>query len=245
MLNAVLAVGLVCVLVRFSGAASPTVSLAGTPRPRTARRWRRAILPCGVALVAVLLLWRPVLRGCGAALIAEDDLAAVDYIIVSNSTAVSDAFETAALYRDGYAPRVLVPGSALEPHLDDLRVLGIPQLSSAELVRAVLERSGVPAAAIEVVPDTVDGTETEAAVIAAFVARRQARRLLVVTARSHSARTRWLLRRLLPAETVLFVRSPTDDPFQADRWWRSRDNAREAMTEYVRWVNTLLGDLWR
>jgi uncharacterized SAM-binding protein YcdF (DUF218 family) len=238
MLNAVLAVGLVCVLVRFSGA------LAGAAPPRTARRWRRAILPCGVALVAALLLWRPALRGCGAALIAEDDLAAVDYIIVSSSTAVSDAFEAAALYRDGYAPRVLVPGSALEPNLDRLHSLGIPQLSSAELVRAVLERSGVPAAAIEVVPDTVDGTATEAAVIAAFVARRQPRRILVVTARSHSARTRWLLRRLLPAETILFVRSPTDDPFQPDRWWRSRDSAREAITEYMRWANTLLGDLW-
>jgi uncharacterized SAM-binding protein YcdF (DUF218 family) len=212
-----------------------------------ARRRRRAKWLLAAALVlaaAAPLLWRPALRGLGAALIAEDDLAPADVVVVSSSSVAVDAFEAAALYRGGYAPRVLVPGTAVDPYLQDVRSLGIPYLSSSELARAVLERSGVPAAAIEIGSEAIDGTETEAAAIAAYVARQQPRRLLVVTARSHTARTRWLLRRRLPAETVVMVRGAGEDSYAADTWWQSRFAARETLMESVRWINTLLGDLW-
>jgi uncharacterized SAM-binding protein YcdF (DUF218 family) len=218
------------------------------PTRRGAGRWRRlSTLLFGALLVigiAAPLLWRPALRGIGAALISEDALAPADVIIVSSSSPAAGAFEAAVLYRGGYAPRVLVPGTAVDPHLQDLRSLGVPYMSSAELARAVLERSGVPAAAIDTGSAAIDGTETEAAAIAAYVARERPRRLVVVTARSHTARTRWLLRRQLPAESVLLVRSPGDDPFTADTWWQARSEAREAMMECARWINTLLGDLW-
>lgn len=209
------------------------------------RRLVKWLLAIVLALgVAALLLWRPALRSLGGALIAEDDLAAADVLVVSSSSTVADAFEAAALYRRGYAPRVLVPGVSIDPHLQDLRSLGIPYLSSAELARAVLERSGVPGDAIEIGSDPIDGTETESVAIAAYVARQQPRRLLVVTARSHTARTHWLLRRLLPRDTVLIVRGAGDDPYAADTWWQSRSEARETLMECARWINTLLGDLW-
>jgi uncharacterized SAM-binding protein YcdF (DUF218 family) len=226
-------------------AAQPTA--ADTRPAAAARRRRRArqLLAAVLALaIAAPLLWRPALRGLGAALIAEDDLAPADVLVVSSSSTAVDAFEAAALYRGGYAARVLVPGTAVDPHLQDLRSLGIPYLSSSELARAVLERSGVPAAAIEIGSATIDGTETESAALAPDVARQRPRRLLVITARSHTARTRWLLRRLLSAETVVMVRSAGDDAYAADTWWQSRSEARETLMECVRWINTLLGDLW-
>jgi uncharacterized SAM-binding protein YcdF (DUF218 family) len=220
------------------------MSAPSTGKPSRRRGLGTLLIGATLAL-ALALLWRPALRGGGAALIAEDSLAPADVIVVSGSTLLPDAFEAARLYRDGYAPRVLVPGAMPEPYLDDVRALGIARRSAVDLARTVLERSGVPAAAIEIVSDPVDGTEAEAAVIAAFVARQRPQRLLIVTARTHGARTRWLLRHLLPAQTALIVRSPADDPFQPDAWWHSRESARETMAEYLRWANTLLGDLWR
>ena len=231
----------------YCGLAMDDLASENAARPRTARWRRRAkwLLAAVLAFaLAALLLWRPTLRGLGEALIAEDDLAAADVVVVSSSSTAADAFEAAALYRRGYAARVFVPGVSVDPHLQDLRSLGIPYLSSAELARAVLERSGVPADAIEIGSDPIDGTETESVAIAAYVARQQPHRLLVVTARSHTARTRWLLRCRLPADTVLIVRGADDDGYAADTWWQSRSSARETLMEYARWINTLLGDIW-
>ncbi|HSP96097.1 MAG TPA: ElyC/SanA/YdcF family protein [Candidatus Dormibacteraeota bacterium] len=220
---------------------------ASPPRLLLVRWRRRAVVGLAAALAAggvLLLLWRPALQAVGAVLVVDGELAPADLVVVSNSSAVADAFEAAALYRGGYAPRVLVPGSMAEPQLANLHALGIPQMGTMQLVRAVLEGSGVPAAAIESLPDTIEGTETEAALVAAFVQRQQARRILVVTARSHTARTRWLLRHRLPAEVEVIVRSPRDDCFDPHAWWRSRESTREVAFEYMRWANALLGDLW-
>lgn len=203
------------------------------------------LAPALVAAALVSLEWRPVLQALGAALVAEGGLAPVDVIVVSNSSPVGDALEGAALYRDGVAAHVFLPGMMAQPRLAALRALGIPQLEAAELVRTVLERSGVPSAAIESLPDPVDGTETEVALIATYVRRQPIRRLLVITARTHSARTGWRLRHSLPAGVEVIVRSPRDDGFDPDAWWRSRDSTREVVFEYMRWVNSLLGDLWR
>jgi uncharacterized SAM-binding protein YcdF (DUF218 family) len=216
-------------------------------RAVSVRRRRRVAVGLAAALAAATLaslLWRPVLQALGAALVAEDGLAHADLLVISNSAAVPDAMEAAALYRAGIAARVLLPGTLPEPRLATLRALGIPQLGAAELVRAVLERGGVPPAAIETLPDTVDGTGTETAVIAAFAQHHGIERLLVITARTHSARTGWRLRRLLPAAGAVAVRSPRDDRFDPDTWWRSRDNTREVVFEYMRWINSLVGDLW-
>lgn len=184
------------------------------------------------------------LRGLGAALIAEDPLAPADVLVVSNASAAA-AFEAAALYRGGYAPRIFVPGTTIDPILPSIRALDIPYLSSSELARTVLERNGVPADVIAVDPCATDGTETEARTIAAYVARERPHRLIVVTARSHTARTGWLLRRLLPPDTVVIVRGAGADPYAAATWWQSRATARETFMECARWTNTLLGDLWR
>ena len=232
--------------MRRGGDPQVNEAVAVTVRPRTGWQTVGKIVRVVTlaAVVGLLLFWRPALRLLGAALVAEDGLATADVIVVSTSSAVCDALEAARLFRDGYAPRILVPGTTPEPYLDDVHALGIPQLSGAELTRAVLQRSGVPEAAIEVGPDEIDGTSTEARAIAAFARQRRPGRLIVVTARSHGARTRWLLRDLLPPGTGLIVRGARCDPFAADSWWRSRDESRDVLMEYGRWANTLLGDLW-
>jgi hypothetical protein len=95
-------------------------------------------------------------------------------------------------------------------------------------------------------PGQAEGTEDEIAATEAFVrARKDVRSVLFLGPRTHTARVRWLLRRRLPAEVRVAVRSAPYDTFSPDDWWHSRDDSREVMAEYLRWVNTaLLGDAW-
>jgi len=209
----------------------------------TPRRIRRA-LAVVVAGALLCMLRAPGLRILGSALVAEGPLASADVVVVSNASPVSDAFEAATLYRTGYAQEIVIPRFVPERRVDDLHRLGIPYLPQTELMEAVLERSGVPRAAIRTLPEPVDGTEREVAAVAAFVTQRRPGSLLFVTARSHTARSAWLLRRALPGGIAVIVRSPRDDVFDPGSWWQSRGQARELMVEYLRWGNTLLGDLW-
>jgi len=210
----------------------------------TPRRLRAALVVVGA--VALLCLGRSTVLGVlGSALVAEGPLTPADVAVVSNANPVSDAFEAALLYRTGYVQEIVVPRFVPERHVEDLHRLGIPYLPQTELVEAVLEHSGVPSAAIRMLPGRVDGTEKEVAAVASFVAERRPRSVLFVTARSHTARSTWLLRRALPRGTEVTVRSPRDDVFDPGSWWHSRREAREVMMEYLRWGNSLLGDLWR
>ena len=203
----------------------------------------------GAILMGVLLLaWHErarMLTAVGGALTVEDPIVPVDVIVASLATARADTLEVAKLYRDGIGRRVVVARWQDEPLDDEMRRLGVPWLPPTELAVAMLEKSGVPASAIAVLRDPIDGLNAEVASVAAFAHAEKPRSILFVTARNHTRRARWLLQRQLPSEVALAVRAPAIDPFDPTTWWHSRDGSREVAMEYLRWANTFgLHDLW-
>lgn len=215
------------------------------PSPRARRRRALALGFVGL-LGALWFARRPLLTAVGSALVAEDALTPVEVIVVSTASARANALEAAALYQDRVAPRLAVltcRRDAIDAELDR-RAVHYP--SPTDLAVLILEHSGVPREAVSVVPSKVDGTNTELSAIAAYARHERLKSLAYLTARSHTARARWRLRRELEPETRVIVRSSRWDPFTVHGWWRSRGPSREVMSEYLRWVNTfLLGDRWR
>jgi uncharacterized SAM-binding protein YcdF (DUF218 family) len=212
------------------------------------RRARAAAVLVTVVLLLVAAVWfarESILAGAGAVLVVEDRIAPADIIVVSNSLPRATAFEAAVLYQQHVGRRIVMTDWVADPLADKVRALGIPYLTPAEMSRMVLEKSGVAPAAITMLSDRVDGTGSEISAIAAFIERERPASVLFITARSHTARTRWLLRRALPGRVNVTVRSSRFDPFPAAGWWHDRENTREVMTEYLRWFNTLyLPDMW-
>jgi uncharacterized SAM-binding protein YcdF (DUF218 family) len=203
----------------------------------------------GALLFGILVLaWHEhgrALTAIGGALTVEDPLAPVEVIVASLASARADTLEAAKLYRDGIAKRVVVAQWQHEALDDEMRRLGVPYLPVTELAVAMLEKSGVPANAITVLHEPIDGLNTEIASVAAFARAERPRSLLFVTARNHTRRARWLLERSLPAGTALAVRAPALDEFDPQGGWHSRDGSREVAMEYLRWMNTFgLRDLW-
>jgi uncharacterized SAM-binding protein YcdF (DUF218 family) len=206
---------------------------------------RRALAVAAVA-AALWLGRRGILTGLGAALVAEDPPGPADVAVVSEARVVPGTLEAARLYAAGRVRAVLVPGWAEQRFEREVRALGIAYPTPAELAREVLLRSGVPADAIVTFGTGIDGTNTEIALIGRYVAARHPASVLYLTARSHTARARWLLRRTVPPGTRVAVRSPEGDTFHAAGWWHDRGQAREVAAEYARWFNSLvLGDWWR
>jgi uncharacterized SAM-binding protein YcdF (DUF218 family) len=220
---------------------------AGTGRQSRYRRPRLSAVLAAVALVAIAVWWarRPLLVGAARILVTEDALGPVDMIVVSNASARSGALEAARLYADGISAQLAIATWVSDAVDDEIRRLGVPLLSPTDLIESVLEHKGVPPEAIAVIPDPVDGTGPEITAVAVFARQRRPESLLFITARSHTARARWLLRHELPPGVRFAVRSPRTDAFSPESWWQSRDQSREVAVEYLRWANTLvLHDPW-
>jgi len=212
-------------------------------------RGSRRVVVLLLLVVAAVAAWearRAILSSAGALVVSDDPLGPAELMVVSYASARADALEVARLYGAGISSRVVVLTWRAEPLDDEMRHLGVPYLPATELVQAILGRGGVPAEAIVVLPERVDGLNSEIAVLSVFARERPIGSLLFVTARTHTARARWLLRRFLPAGTRVAVHSPPTDRFSPQSWWASRDQSRELGYEYLRWLNTfVLRDPWR
>jgi uncharacterized SAM-binding protein YcdF (DUF218 family) len=186
-----------------------------------------------------------ILIGVAHVLVAEEPPRPAEVMVVSIASSKAAPLEAAYLYQQRISARVMLFTWESESIDDMIRQLGIAYPSPTELARMILIQRGVPAGAIEVLPDLVDGTETEIAAVAAFARQRMPASLLFITARSHTARVRWLLRRRISPSTRFSVTSSRFDNFAVESWWQNRAQSRAVMSEYLRWGNTLLlGDAW-
>lgn len=204
----------------------------------------------GVAAVVVLVAcWfgrGALLEGVGDLLVSEDAVEPSEWLVLSGASAGAASLEGVQLYRDRIAPRILVVAWRKSPIQERVESLGVPQFTPSELIERVLTNGGVPAATVSVVPGSVDGTESEIRAVADFARRQGVRSLLYVTSRTHTARARYLLGGRLGQHTRVLVRASRFDAFTSTDWWHDRDQTRDVLGEYLRWVNSfLLADLWR
>ncbi|MDB4949806.1 MAG: hypothetical protein JWM27_2455 [Gemmatimonadetes bacterium] len=206
----------------------------------TRRRVRLLALLCAPFALALLAwaLHAPVLDAAARFLRVQDPLCRADAVYVLGGGNDSRPGAAAALYRAGWAPRVLLP--AVEE--DTLVRLGLVP-SGTRVAAGVLSRLGVPASSVVVLPRGGGSTSTaqDAALLAAWVRANHARRVIVVTNGFHSRRARWLLRRALAGTGVELVMHPVPAPGVPERgWWRTEAGLLTYVDEYLKFGHNLV-----
>jgi uncharacterized SAM-binding protein YcdF (DUF218 family) len=211
--------------------------MSASRRLRTAVR--RTIL-ASFCLLAVGVGW--FLYYGGRYLQHEDPLQKSDAIFVLAGTRLERPFEAADLYKEGYAPLIVLSPGRPEAGEAVLRERGIRFPSEVELERDALIQMGIPAAAIPTTNGYVDNTAQEANLLRSMVTAHHWRRVIIVTSKYHTRRAAFAFKRGLEgtgAEVVMrATRYDTADPA---RWWRSRADFRFASTEWQKLVAYRLG----
>ena len=161
-------------------------------------------------------------------------------IVVFGGEVSFRATEAARIYHKGLAPRVWLTQGAV--HDDDLELarLGINRTPEYRYSEQVLERLGVPSAAIQILPQPVQNTAEEVRRIAQAAAAADMRTLILVTSKYHTRRVRILWQALTPGKIRAIVRY-SNDPFDPLHWWRRTDNAMAASREFFGIANAWLG----
>lgn len=211
-----------------------------SPPTRTGHRLRRLII---VVVLATLAIGAYGFTRIGPYLTREDPLQKADAVFVLAGTKLLRPLEAADLYREGYAPTIVMTRELEETSaFEALQRRGVPFLQDADRAREVMESMGIPAAAIVVLGRLHDSTAAEAITLRELAAERQWRRVIVVTSRFHLRRARFALQRELAGSGLdIVMRSSRYDPLRPERWWTRRGEVRWVATEAPKLVAYMLG----
>jgi uncharacterized SAM-binding protein YcdF (DUF218 family) len=197
------------------------------------RRRRRTWIAAGVLAAALLTfaLSPRLLTAAGGLLIHADPLQRADAIVVL-APLLDRVMEAAELYRQGYAPLVIVTRPARDIGAQELIDRGIFR-SSEDQRRDALIALGVSPGSIVVLDGLVDSTAEEARLFAEWASSRPIRRAIVVTSPPHTYRSRHTFRRAVENLGLeILVHPSSRHPFRSDTWWRSRGTLRDGLSEW-------------
>lgn len=205
----------------------------------------RAASWVGVGGAAALLLAAGGVVVAGRALVVADPLPAqADAIVILAGSIPDRVLEAADLYRAGVAPRVVVTRERIRRGDAALRARGVRLPEGDELIVAALRTLGVPPRATLVLRRRSTSTDTEARTIARWACSHHIARLVVVTSRPHTRRSRLILRQTLGPTVALTIRPSRYDNFSATRWWHIRRDAKTLLSEYQKLAHYWLREHW-
>lgn len=172
----------------------------------------------------------------------EDPLQKSDAIFVLGGARVERWLEAYDLYREGYAPLIVLSPERAEPAETFLRSRGVRFPSTPELQEHALLQLGVPASAVWAPAGWVDNTAQEATLVRTAAQARGWKRLIVVTSKYHTRRAGFAFRRSLAGTgTDVVIRASRYDPWNPVGWWHSRADLRNGGSEWVKLVLYRLG----
>jgi uncharacterized SAM-binding protein YcdF (DUF218 family) len=178
----------------------------------------------------------------GRYLVYEDSLQKSDAVVVLAGARVQRWLEGVELYREGWAPAILISPGIIEDAELRLHNMGIRFPTDAELARDAMIQMKIPSAAVETLPGSLDNTAQEAAAVHELANARHWSRLIVVTSKYHTRRSRFaFIREFSGSHVQILMRASRYDTSTPGRWWTRRADIRYVMSELEKLVAYRLG----
>lgn len=194
--------------------------------------------------VALYVFRQPILASAGRFLIADDPPARADAIVVLSGSFPDRIMEAVTLYKDGFAPKIVLCREPENPALDKLKeIVHVPR--GSELNREVAERLGVPSSAIEVVDRSAPSTFSEAKQLLRHAREHGYDSILLVTSKYHTKRAAWIYRYLAGDSVRIISRPAREDTYDPDAWWHNRSATRRVLVEFQKLLVFLFVDRWK
>lgn len=194
---------------------------------------KKPLLWIAILLTVLFGLWffqAPLLEGAAQWLIVQDKLAKADAMIVlagdNNGERVSQAVE---LYRQGYAPKLLLSGGPLAW-----------QLSSAEWMKKQALTMGVPESAI-IMEGQSRSTLENAEFTLPIVKEQRWESIILITSPTHTRRADRVFKKLFDQAHIDVITCPVQkSEFNPKDWWRRHEDTQAVISEYVSLIYYLL-----
>ena len=210
------------------------------PRSQRIRRLVRRVVIAAVALAAVALAC--FLPFAGTYLVVQQPLEHADAIVVLAGPRAERWLEAVDLFREGWAPRIVLSRGRIDNGEARLSAMGIRFPQDADLARDAMLQMKIPADAIVLLPESLDNTAQEAASTRRMAAAAGWSRIIVVTSKYHSRRAGYAFAREFRGTAMRIVmRTTRYDSALPARWWTTRPDVRYVLSELQKLVAYRLG----
>ena len=214
------------------------------PTPTVPRKRATEILLAAIIAVTFLagLGHVSILREIASFLIVEDSLepAAAIVSLGGDGTPPFREIEAARLYRAGWAPLVVIVRGAHHQDSQPFKDLGNETKQPYELSRESLIREGVPASAILLIKDNAHNTFEELQAAFRALSAKESR-VILVTSKYHTRRTRLTWNQVSRGHSRAIVRAADRDSFDAIPWPQERVVVLAVVREYLAVINAYTG----
>jgi uncharacterized SAM-binding protein YcdF (DUF218 family) len=188
------------------------------------------LIGLGIFGIVMAIVVAIVFFGLGFYLSPQSKLSKVDAIVaVSGGDTPARTAEAAQLYRDGYAPKIIFSGAALDPNSP----------SNAKAMAKIAESDGVPATAIELDEVAMD-TRQNASGVAKIVIRDEYKSIILVTSPYHQRRVYTVFRQALGKDITILNHSSKDKLWRRSHWWATEYSRNLTISE----AQKTLYELW-
>ena len=220
--------------MRQVGFSSGRIWALRVPRIRSALLWL-------VALGLVAIVVQAGVRQLGHWLVIADPLEPARAIVVLSGRVPFRAMEAASIYHQKWAPEVWVTKEVRTAEEATLDRLGVPVVRGDALNREVLQRLGVPPAAVHLLSDRVRNTADEVRLVADQLRRNGADQVILVTSKTHSRRVRATWSAIVGVSPRAVVRYAAEEPYHPESWWRNTRDALDVSREVFGLMNVWAG----
>ena len=193
-----------------------------------------------IVILSVLLLGRLSLPSLGYYLVAEDEPQQSDIIVLLMGSGPDRMLGAVDLYHAEYADEILMVRNMVRGY--DLVVSqGVKIPHDTDIAKEVAVQLGVPEEKITVLPGDALSTQDEAIAVREYLKTEpDIDSLIIVTSKSHSGRAKKIFVKTMSSidREIKVLSCPTEyDDFNADRWWKDREDLKRGALEYLKLFN--------
>jgi uncharacterized SAM-binding protein YcdF (DUF218 family) len=178
-----------------------------------------------------------ILISLGEYLITAYPLEKADAIAVLAGSVPDRILEGIDIYKEGYAPLIILTKEEKPPAYDELLRLGIKIPEGYDINRMIALKLGVPAASIAIVDERSDSTYSEEQVLYGFLKKRNLKSVILVTSKYHTTRATKLFNFITNGRIKLITRPSKYDTFDPRNWWKVRRDMKQVLFEYQKLVD--------
>ncbi|MDD4781269.1 MAG: YdcF family protein [Tissierellia bacterium] len=201
------------------------------------RRFSRKLIISLAIILSVVVLIRLSLPSLGTFLVTEDKPQPSDIIVVLMGSGPDRILGAVDLYEQGYADHIVMVRNMVRGY--DLVVSqGVKIPHDTDIAKEVAVQLGVPAEKVTILPGDALSTRDEAIAVREYLkGEPNINSLIIVTSKYHSGRAKKIFVKAMSSidREIEVLSYPTEyDDFNAEKWWKSREDLKRGALEYLK-----------